>query len=388
MKLITFLLALIIFVPGCKNREQKLPILNLPNEGVLKLIDSIRLDLDSLTIPNSENIYLIDTFIYICNTDANLITKININTNHTTNTVLNFLRLGKIQKFSAIWIQNATIYAIQTKSKKGFIFNENGILLDSFQLAKTKDTNLGKIITDNPLVSTIQPLLVKDSIVHSLGFALMEGNYNKNDLRFVLCASSRKEKKFYVNYPKPYYGKNWGGIYLRMVYGTNVGDSLMVVSFPASSELAVFNVLTNTTRYINCFPNIDSVVAPVGAMNELNKKQIDIAKHFFKQYSFQAIIFDKYRNIFYRILFKPIPIQNKTGISIGNLAKQILVYNATFKYLGFTQIEGSLYSNSTYLVHPKGLLIQKLKDNNDEEHIYFDLFAFDSIASRILPTKR
>ncbi len=384
MKLFASLFALIIFCQACKNRELKLPILNLPKEGVLKIIDSIQLDLDSLTIPNSENIYLIDSFLFICNTEANSITKININTNHITSTVLNFERFGKKQKFSAIWVQNAKFFAIKAKLKKGFIFNSNGILLDSFQLANKEDTNLEKIITDNQLVSTIQPLLIKDSIVHSLGFALIEGNYNNNDLRFVLCASGRNEKKFYVNYPKSYNGKNWGGTYLRMVYGTNVGDSLMVVSFPASSELAVFNVLTNTTRYINCFPKIDSVIAPVGTRKELNKKNRDIAKHFFKYYSFQAIIFDKYRNLFYRILFKPIPIKNKNENSVGNLAKQILVYDTTFRYLGFTQIEGSLYSNSTYLVHPKGLLIQKLKDNNDEEHIYFDLFAFDSTVSRKL----
>jgi Domain of unknown function (DUF4221) len=234
------------------------------------------------------------------------------------------------------------------------------------------------------LVSTIQPLLIKDSIVYSLGFALMEGKYNNNDFRFVLCASSRNEKKFYVNYPKSYYGKNWGGTYLRMVYATNVKDSLIVVSFPASNELAVFNVLTNTTRYIDCFPNIDSVVTPVSTMKDLKIKQIDIAKHFFKQYSFQGIIFDKYRNIFYRILFKPIAMKNKAKNSIGNLAPQILVYDSTFKYLGFTQIDGNIYSNSTYLVHPKGLLVQKINDSNDEEHIYFDLFAFDSTTSRKL----
>ncbi len=381
MRLITFLLALTIFGSTCKNPEQKLPVLNLPNEGVLKIIDSLQLDLDSLTIPNSENIYLIDSFLYICNPEEDLITKININTNHITNTVLNFKRFGKVQKFSTLWIQKEKVFAVKAKSKKGFIFNLNGILLDSFQLAKTDESNLGKVITDNPLVSTIQPLLIKDSIVHSLGFALIEGNYDKKNLRFVLCASSRNENFFYVNYPESYNGKNWGGTYLRMVYGTNVGDSLMVVSFPASSDLAVFNILTNTTRYINCYPNIDSVVAPVGSMKELNKKQIDIAKHFFKQYSFHAIIFDKYRNIYYRILFKPIPIDNQIKNSIGKLDKQILVYDAAFKYLGFTQIEGSLYSNPTYLVHPKGLLIQKLKDNKDEEHIYFDLFALDSTVA-------
>ncbi len=384
MKLITFLFSIIIFFLACKNREQKLPILNLPNENVLKLIDSFRLDLDSLTIPNSENIYLIDSILYICNVEANLVSKININTNHITNTVLQYYRYGQLQKFSSIWVKNSSIFGILNKFKKGIIFNKNGDLIDSFQLAKSKDTNQGKIITDNPLISTIQPLLVKDSTVYSLGFALMEGNYVKNDLRFVLCAGAKKQREFYVNYPKQYNGKNWGGTYLRMVYGTTVGDSLMVISFPASNELAVFNARTYTTQYINCFPNIDSVVKPVGTMKELNKKQIDISRHFFKQYSFQAIIFDKYRNIYYRILFKPIPIEDKSRNSIGNFAKQILVYDSTFKYLGFTQIKGSLYSNSAYLVHPRGLLIQKLKDNKDEEHIYFDLFTLDSMAFRKL----
>jgi hypothetical protein len=388
MKSNVFLLALIIFVSACKNNEQKLPQLYLRNEGVLKITGSLQLDLDSLTVPNSENIYLIDSFLYICNIEANLIAKININTNQTTNIVLNCQRFGKAQKFSAIWIEKENFFAIQAKSKKGFIFKTNGILIDSFLLAKTDNSTQGKTITDNPLVSTIQPLLTKDSSVYSLGFALLEGNYNNYDLRFVLCQSTRKEKNFFVNYPKQYNGKNWGGTYMRMVYGTKVADSLMVISFPATSDLAVFNVLTNSTQYVNCFPNIDSVVAPVGSMKELSKKQIDIAKHFFKQYSFQAIIFDKYRNIFYRVLYKPIPIDKKIKNSVGNLDKLILVYDTAFKYLGFTQIKGSLYSNTTYLVHPKGLFVQKLKDNKDEEHIYFDLFTFDSITARKLQTKR
>jgi Domain of unknown function (DUF4221) len=384
MKFTIFLIAIIVFYESCDINKQKLPILNLSNEGVLKIIDSIKLDLDSLTIPNTEYIYLIDSLLYICNTEAGLITKININTNHITSTVLNFQRFGKVQKLSAIWVQDAQIFAISDNIKKGFILNSMGVLQDSFSLAQQGDRNLKKIVTDNPLVSTIQPLLRKDSIVYSLGFALMEGKFNNNDFRFVLCASSRNEKKFYVNYPKSYYGKNWGGTYLRMVYATNVKDSLIVVSFPASNELAVFNVLTNTTRYIDCFPNIDSVVTPVSTMKDLKIKQIDIAKHFFKQYSFQGIIFDKYRNIFYRILFKPIAMKNKAKNSIGNLAPQILVYDSTFKYLGFTQIDGNIYSNSTYLVHPKGLFVQKINDSNDEEHIYFDLFAFDSTTFRKL----
>jgi hypothetical protein len=388
MKLLTLLASLIIFLSTCKNREQKLPILNLPNGGILKIIDSLDLNLDSLTIPRAENIYLIDSVLHIFNRDDNLISKINIHTNSITNISLKYERLGKIQKFSAIWIKDEAIIAIQTKSKSGFYFNKNGELIDSFQLANTKDNNFGKIVTDNPLVSTTQPMLVRDDIVHSLGYALMEGNNYKNDNRFVLCASNRKEKKFYVNYPKAYNGKNWGGTYLRMAYATDIGDSLMVISFPATSELALFNVITKTTQYITCFPSIDTVISAVGSIDELNKKQIDIARHFFQQYSFQAIIFDKYRNVFYRILNKPISIKNKMENSIGNFEQQILVYNSTFKYLGYTQIEGRLYSNTTYLVHPKGLLIQKLKNRNDEEHIYFDLFAFDSSTILRMQTKR
>ncbi len=388
MKLVVFFLTVYVSLQACKSHEVKLPILLLPNEGIIKLTDSLKFDLDSLTVPNSENIYLIDSILYVCNAEANQISKININTNTCITTFLNFLRFGKAQKFSAILVQNTRIYAILRKSKKGFVFNTNGILLDSFKLGEVKDSKLGNNITDNPLVSTIQPLLINDSVINSLGYTLIEGSYFKNINRFVLCASSRNSKDFHINYPKAYEGKNWGGTYMRWVYGTTIHDSLMIVSFPASSDLAIFNSLTKTTRYINCFPNIDTVVTPVGSMKELNKKQIDIAKHFFKQYSFQAIIYDKYRNVFYRILFKPIPIENKNENSIGNFDKQILVYDASFKYLGYTQIKGSLYSNSTYLVNSKGLLIQKTINNNDEDHIYFDLFTFDSNVSRKLQTKK
>jgi hypothetical protein len=387
LKAFIFSFYIFIFCSACKNDEQSLPILNLTNEGILKVTDSIKLNLDSLAMPVSECTYLIDSLLYICNTEVNLISKININSNKITHTILNFSRFGKPQKFSAISVQKETFLGIQNNTKKGFIFNSRGGILDSFLLANTKDNLPSKIITDNPLISTIQPLLVKDSLVYSLGFALLEGNHFRNDLRFVLCGSTKKEKEFYVNYPKFYNDKNWGGTYLRMVYGTIVDDSIMVISFPVTSDLAVFNSKSKSIRNVNCYPNIENVVSPVANLNETKIKQIDVAKHFFKQYSFQALIFDKYRNVYYRILNKPMPIKNNDKNSIGNLNKLILVYDNKFSYLGYKEIQGSLYSNTTLLIHPKGLLIQKLKNSKDEEHIYFDLFSLDSTVISSLSKK-
>ena len=379
---------ILIIFSACNGNKKAFPILKLANENILKISDSIQFNLDSTTIPKSENIYLIDSFLYIANIEASIISKININTNKILSIKLQLNRFGEPQIFQHIFVQNEKIVGLLTKSSKGFIFNIKGIALDSFLLSNNNDVTSGKIVTDNPLVSTIQPLLLNDSFVYSLGFALIEGKYVKDESRFILCASNRLEKTFYVNYPKSYFNKNWGGTYLRMTYSTTVGDSLIVISFPASNEIAVFNTKTRIANYINCFPNIDTLITPVADLNETKTKQINVAKHFFKQYSFQALIFDRYRNVYYRILNKPMPIKNDDGNSIGNLNKLILVYDNKFSYLGYKEIQGSLYSNTTLLIHPKGLLIQKLKNNNDEEHINFDLFSIDSSSINILSKKR
>ncbi len=246
------------------------------------------------------------------------------------------------------------------------------ICRDSFLIAAEKDHIAGKQYPRPRISSSQLPLLYKGSIFYT-GSSIGENDSVNDSCKYVVCESNKEGRYFYVNYPIDYWGNDWGGIYYRMVYNCNIGDSIMCLSFPASSTVALFNIKDKTVSYRTMFPDISQYIIPYKATGKNKFQKNKIQEHFYGQYSFRGIAFDKYRHLFYRFLLKPSEAVRQNKKVNGPKAFHLLIYDGNFNYLGYKEFNET-YSYFTYFITEKGLFIQRLKNNKDEDNMFFDVF--------------
>lgn len=374
----TLAFAVIIFI-GCTTKVK--PI-NLTNDLHLKPFDSLVIQLDSLTYPYSSNIHYKDSILFIQNDETNTISLYKISGQQIK--VLDFSKFkGSLKNFSvnASWfITPDSIFVHSQNHRIVYLFDSSLKLKDSFLMPQKEDFIEGKQ-NPGPRISWSQQPVYYNKSLFTTGFTIGENFSIKESDKFVVCESRKDGRFFYVNYPTDYSLKNLGGIYYRMVYDCVISDSVICISFPASSTIALFNLKNKSVTYHQTYPEISNYIQPFkgDAVRKLEKDKI--AKHFYGQYSFRGIIFDKYRNLFFRFLLKPTTEEYLTKMNMGPQEKFLLVYDTKFNYLGYTELD-SKYSDNTYFVTEKGLYIKRIKYKNDEDNLYFDIFDVNGFITK------
>lgn len=189
------------------------------------------------------------------------------------------------------------------------------------------------------------------------------------------------ENTYIVPYPEIYQKANWGGNMFRLGYTCfNPQEKLFLYSFPASHNLYVYDMVNNKTRSFYAGSNrIDMISSYSNDVDEIyddNKS----TKHYISNPSYGAIIYDKYRNLYYRIA--EIPQDN--GLGEYRMLKQlsIIILDQSFNIVGetcFSQPYGT-----TVLVSPDGLLIPFVENNDLDGVMQYHVFK---ICSHCCPIK-
>lgn len=180
-----------------------------------------------------------------------------------------------------------------------------------------------------------------------------------------------KNCTYIMPYPKIYQKANWGGGMFRSGYTCfNSLKNLILFSFPASHELFVYNIENNaiTSFYAgsNCIDIISSYSNNVDERFDDNRS----IKHYISNPNYGAIIYDKYRQLYYRIA--EIPRRNEVGGY--RLLKQlsIIILDLSFRIVGetiFLQPYGT-----TILVAPDGLMIPFVENNDLDGIMQYHMF--------------
>ncbi len=369
----------LLFYFGCKTKVKSI---NLTNNLYLKPFDSLVIHLDSLTYPYSSNIHYKDSILFIQNDETNTISLYKLSGQQIK--ILDFSKFkGSLKNFSvnASWFINLdSIFVYSQNHRIVYLFDSSLKLKDSFLMTQKVDFIEGKQ-NPGPRISSSQQAVHFNKSLFTTGFTIGENFSIKESDKFVVCESRKDGRSFYVNYPNDYSLKNLGGIYYRMVYDCVSTDSTLCISFPASSTIALFNLKNKSVTYYKTYPEISDYIQSFkgDATRKLEKDKI--AKHFYGQYSFRGIIFDKYRNLFFRFLLKPTTEEYLTKMNMGPQAKFLLVYDSKFNYLGYTELDAE-YSDNTYFVTEKGLYIKRIKKKNDEDNLYFDIFDVNRFITK------
>lgn len=171
--------------------------------------------------------------------------------------------------------------------------------------------------------------------------------------------------ELFVGYPESYRQGNWGEAYFRNTFWCyNKKEKLFLISFPNDhyiykTDLTKVTKIYAGSMYANSISSIDyskSIPTP-------KKKRI---AHYLSSYYYRAIIYDKYKNIYYRIIEHPW-INYNPNERPWKKPLSIIIYDSNFQFLGETKLaeEYNLSANN-FIITKEGLLIRKETNNEDE----------------------
>jgi hypothetical protein len=232
---------------------------------------------------------------------------------------------------------------------------------------------LGVKYTPFPSVSTNMPMIYD----HKLGKIFFSGYHpgeydddNEINRRVLLDYDLRTHVvRANVAYPPVYSGNvNWGGQHFRAAYYTyNMENNLLIFSFPASHELVTWceeKPSKGTTKlYYAGSYRIERIAArPAGA------KQLSAEDNFFKYFletpSYGSIIYDSYRQLYYRFVHLPIP-EGKRQNEYSDKQVGIVILNKAFEKVGEIWLEPYTFSSSQYFITKEGLFLRSYQRTED-----------------------
>lgn len=223
--------------------------------------------------------------------------------------------------------------------------------------------------------SDIMPGAQGQPYVTQAGLLYSSNTYGDFTLAAVDMSEGRVTEKM-IPYPD-IYKDFYGALLMRIPYTAyNDDDSLVVVGFPADNNIQVLNLKTKQIRvYYAGSKYWDARLKPltrglIGSMTVSNAREIE---YFREITSYGNILYDRWRNVYYRIVEKSTPMP---GVNLSNKAKKlsVIIMDENFRIIGESDIEDEVYSVFRYsvFVSQAGLNIQLL---TQEDELAFAVYS-------------
>jgi len=250
-----------------------------------------------------------------------------------------------------VWIQDEDF---------GFkLINKNGRILKKLQEPGVGRKYGADMIACN---SSFCPISVYDNMVLTTGYIILLpkkdyaiDNYSKwGTLRGI---EMNEKVRYYGSIPKASAKSFYGGL---NSFASTENNGKIVVAPMFSNDIQVIDVEKRTAKMFHASTKYDKLIKPLGKLEDYRSYSIDQAnKHFVSNYAFIGIVYDKYRDVYYRFIRHP-------GNSIP-MRCSIVVMDKNFRALFYYDVPFD-YSPGRFFIDKKGLLLANnnnyLKDNN------------------------
>ena len=173
-------------------------------------------------------------------------------------------------------------------------------------------------------------------------------------------------------FPKVYQGKIWGNFLMINSSVYNENTKQIVYSFSLCNDLCTYDIES------------DSMIEhPNGYLNEtfVTKKASDnYIRYMLQNPYFAQVLYDKYRNVYYRLYLEPVPEAQLKNIDLRTMhyaPATIYIYDSTFKVIGKKQLPVNKHFLFDYFVDEEGLYINNYhpaKENIKEDEISYTLY--------------
>lgn len=374
-----FYIILLTFLCYCQNNNNNNQI-----DTSFKINDGLvnshykSFQLDSLTIPYTKSIQYLDLYtikyFFLFNSNTNSIYFYNYESSKIERIWKPLHCINNIN-FDGFYVHNLdSIFLYTYFTNILYLFDSKGELTKTYNLSRDMrycpHPPAPQLCTTNPL------LLYRDNFILT-GFIAGEYKNEKIGTRPVGIKYnlSKKEISYFIDYPSIYRKHNWGSTNFRAVYHTfNQEKLLLIISFPASHQIVIYDLKNDRINSIysgkyGC-KNIKYYSQKKGKVERENR-----IKYYYTNPIYDAIYYDKYRNLYYRFFMHPLKEDyHYLGNQLSRLIT-IIILNEKFQIIG--EIEISNHNPQSVFITKEGLHIQKFSRN--EGHILFSVFTLDEV---------
>jgi hypothetical protein len=222
-------------------------------------------------------------------------------------------------------------------------------------------------------LGTIYPAIFKSNAMYLCTTPFPNANIPPNSFADVkLNLSNGSIEHVFPLSPK--YFEGWWGRhhYLRISHTYNPFSKEIVLSYPNDHFISVVDEGHSVKRYLAPARNI-SKLRPVSREYQETDDNL-IYQLETRQGSYSGILFDRWRNLYYRLAFNP--IVNYSSPFDSERAISIVILDKNFKKVGEFDFQKDMYSYLGIFISPDGLNILNMKKYNeiDQDNLTFAVF--------------
>lgn len=342
--------------------------------------------LDSITAPKPQY-----TQMYIDSVGNRLFTFLNIYANAIY--FYNYDSLNFIKKITydkkgpdgilspmGYYIKNVdSIYVYDMRYSNINITNSKGRILNKVSLRGKENSRMWFVSYPQYIPKTVVPFIMTDDNLLLTGQIMRtvpDSLVNKFKLTSKLNLKTN-EVDFVNTYPESLYGSNYnweGEIFTEVFPELHPDGDKLILSFPVSHDLYIKNI--DSSEYIKVYAGsnyVESIRSLNKPANRASREELVL--QVIEQNEYAAILYDKYREVYYRFLLQNIPDAN-----INTQWKEkpvvVIMMDRGFNYLGETTLgtwrEWNWHNS---FVTEEGLNIEYL-DNDDIDEVALTLKIF------------
>lgn len=339
------------------------------NIYTFKLGDDKMFYLDSMTTQESGYMQLIDSNqLAIYNRPANTICIFDINAEREIRKV----QLYKEGPNAVIGIQGFyyqskdSIWLFRSWQQEFVLVNESGEIIDKRILAdKLPPIDKQAFYSVSPFPLTDLPILKNENVLILQG---MNGAEVKDGLlqpaTTILYDFNSDKLRLANPYPAIYgdeINDRWGTFSYRATPYTLNEKNEMILSFPADDSISVYNIKDDLyTRFFAGY-SLETNIKPL----PLKSSQTDLQEQYLKQYQYAGILYDKYHNLYYRLVMLPIYDYDIRVPNTQYKALAVIILNSSFEKVGEYKLEKANYKYRNIFVSEEGLHINIQSDDDD-----------------------
>jgi len=276
-------------------------------------------------------------------------------------------------------INKDSIFIFDMGKNELILLNHEGVKLDQTSLIANKSMSDADWTLNFPqfFPKTVSPFIrIDNKLVFSGSFMWSIPDDILDDFKFTASYDLKSKDIVYDHsYPKTKYGSkfNWDDPYYTTVYyDWNPNEKMMVYSFPVSNSFFTASFMDEQLN-----EKVDPIIGSRTVKPITNKKPTRemMLNHLMASDIYAGIRYDKYRNVYYRVLMNGI---SNTG-DFKDLAGKpisIIIYDHEFNLLGKKKIGLSKNWNvDNMIVSKDGLLLEYIDlQSRNEDFMIFKKF--------------